>query len=319
MTTGALTTADYSSDRYMSHRTAHIAEHDHVLGAIVVEVDTEKRFHFRQVQADSHGAFADLGKMYSADHVADYPPEALILGDLHDGETDAVAFGCFITDKDSVLNVCNPKTLFIHDGFNGLTVNHHEAKNTIIQALRTMTLATELYNYGTTLLKLSKLFEEVIIVRSNHDDFLDRYLQDGAYLHDPANLDIAAKLVNAMLKGLNPVRAGVELSTTLPSHVKWLKYDEDYKIAGVECGAHGHRGANGSKGNLRAMENAYGNSISGHAHTPEILRGAFQVGTCSKLKLSYNIGPSSWLHASALIYANGQRQILNVIDGKWRA
>ena len=317
MTTGACTLPDYSSDRFMSHRTAHIADHDHVIGAIIVEVDDERRFHFRQVQANHKGHFANLGKMYGADGAQEYLPEALILGDLHDGETDPVAFGAMITDEDSVLNVCKPKKIFIHDGFNGLSVNHHEAKNTITQALKTITLHEELYQYFLTLNKLSKLFAEVNIVKSNHDDFLNRYIQDGGYIHDPANLDVALKIATAMMAGKDPVQAGVELHGALPPNIRWLEYDEDYKIAGVECGAHGHRGSNGARGSLKAMENAYGNSISGHAHTPEILRGAWQVGTTSRLNLSYNKGPSSWLHSSCLLYSNGQRQVLNVIDGRW--
>ena len=89
-------------------------------------------------------------------------------------------------------------------------------------------------------------------------------------------------------------------------------------MANVELGAHGDKGANGARGSLHAMENAYGNSVSGHSHSPEILRGAWQVGTCSYLKLEYNQGPSSWLHSSCLLYPNGARQLINVIGGQWR-
>ena len=29
--------------------------------------------------------------------------------------------------------------------------------------------------------------------------------------------------------------------------------------------------------------------------------------------------PSSWLHTDALIYRNGKRTLLNIIEGNWRA
>ncbi len=89
-------------------------------------------------------------------------------------------------------------------------------------------------------------------------------------------------------------------------------------MADIELGAHGDKGANGARGSLLAMENAYGNSVSGHSHTPEILRGAWQVGTTSLLKLEYVKGPSSWMHTSCLVYPNGSRQLINAINGLWR-
>ena len=65
-------------------------------------------------------------------------------------------------------------------------------------------------------------------------------------------------------------------------------------------------------------ENAYGLSVTGHAHTPEILRGAWQVGTTSKLNLDYTKGsPSSWFQTACLVYPNGSRQLISVVDGKW--
>ena len=66
------------------------------------------------------------------------------------------------------------------------------------------------------------------------------------------------------------------------------------------------------------MEKSYGLSVTGHAHGPEILRGAYQNGTMSKLKLSYNEGPSDWVHANTVVYANGMRQLINSFEGDWR-
>jgi hypothetical protein len=122
-----------------------------------------------------------------------------------------------------------------------------------------------------------------------------------------------------MLDGGDPLKYGVEMHGLKTNKVKCLMRDEDFKIARIQLGAHGDLGANGARGSLRAMEAAYGNSVSGHSHSPEILRGAWQCGTSSYLKLSYNRGPSSWMHSSCLVYPNGSRQLINSINGEWKA
>lgn len=326
MTTGALTVAKYTTDRYMSERTAYIAENDHVLGGIIVEIQDDKRFHYRQVQADRNGHFVDLGRFYRGTKVSTLRPEALVLGDLHSGETDLDAIGVFVFGPDSVCSVTRPKMLVVHDGFNGRSISHHESHNRILRAQRArenhLDLQTELEEYARDLNHLASVdgVEQLVIVQSNHDEFLHRYLREGRYEEDPKNFLVGLKLATAMVEGApNPVRTGVEwIGIPSASKIRWLSRDEDFKIANIELGAHGDKGANGARGSLPAMENAYGNSVSGHSHTPEILRGAWQVGTCSKLKLDYNQGPSSWLHSSCLVYPNGMRQLINVIGGEWR-
>lgn len=326
MTTGALTKPNYSTERYMSKRTAYIADNDHVIGAIIVEVEDDQIFHFRQVQADKSGNFVDLGVMYMADgSTKPVRPEALVLGDWHSGETDYAAMRAFVTGKDSVLNTTKPKRLVIHDGFNGRSISHHEVKNKILRAQRAkqnhLSLGAELEEYAKDLEMMASypFIEEIVISQSNHDEFLNRYLAEGRYIEDAQNHEIALQLASAMLTGTNPIKAFMEKrGIKNGKKIRWLSRDEDYKIAHIELGAHGDLGANGARGSLYAMEHAYGNSVSGHAHTPEVLRGAWQVGTCSLLKLNYNRGPSSWLHSSCLVYPNGSRQLINIIDGMWK-
>ena len=53
MTTGAITIPDYTSANYMSNRTAYIAEYDHVMGGLIVEIGNSDEYHFRQFQCDN--------------------------------------------------------------------------------------------------------------------------------------------------------------------------------------------------------------------------------------------------------------------------
>lgn len=328
MTTGAVTVPKYDTSRYMSERTAYLAANDHVLGGLIVEIKDNRRFYFRQVQADRNGHFIDLGVFYKGNKTTLVRPAALVLGDWHSGETDPRASDAFLFGKKSLFSAVLPKSLVIHDGFNGRSISHHEAKNKVLRAQRAeaqhLDLLSEGKGYAQDLRKMFSLpaLEKIVVSRSNHDDFLSRYLTEGRYEFDPHNYLLGLKLAASMVEGHdNPVRTLVEHifgpKYTPQTKIQWLSRDEDYKIANIELGAHGDKGANGSRGSLMTMEHAYGNSVSGHAHSPEVLRGAWQVGTCSYLKLNYNEGPSSWLHSSCLVYENGMRQLINVIDGQW--
>lgn len=321
MTTGAITKSEYLPRKYMNARTSYIAHHDHVMGAIVVEIENDNIYHYRQVQSNSKGEFVDLGLCYSESRVTKMSPEAFVLGDSHVTETDESAEKAW----EEVFEDTECKDVILHDMFSGVSINHHEEHNKINRARLAMenklSLMDELKEVGKFIDKWTSKARRVIIVDSNHHDFLSKhYLQKGKYIEDPQNHYLGCLLAVAMLEGKNPLQYAMEKIVKIknPEKVLWLKRDQDYKIAGIELGCHGDKGSNGSRGSLRAMENAYGNSVSGHAHTPMILRGAWQVGTSSHLKLDYNQGPSSWLHTSCLVYKNGSRQLINSIRGQWR-
>jgi hypothetical protein len=89
-------------------------------------------------------------------------------------------------------------------------------------------------------------------------------------------------------------------------------------IEGIEIGYHGDRGPNGARGSRNAFSKIGVKTVIGHSHSPGIRDGAYQTGTSSRLKLEYNSGPS-WLHTHCVIYPNGKRSLINIIDGKWRA
>lgn len=318
MTTGAITKPNYTTDSYMSERTAYIANHDHVVGALIVEVEDEEHYYFRQIQADTDGTFIDIGKRYTPKSASAEAADSLVLGDWHSGETDPAAIACWKQVADAV----KPERVVLHDVFNGLSINHHEKDMQILKAQRAemnqLRLEDEIVGLADDLSMLSDWTDELVIVRSNHDEFLERYLQSGFYVKDPQNHRYALDLAAAMIDGMDPLQYAVEKSgvTKGLNKVRWLSRDEDFKVAKIQLGQHGDKGANGARGSLPAMEAAYGSSVTGHSHVPEILRGAWSVGTSSFLKLNYNVGISSWVQSSVIVYKNGSRQIVNCINGK---
>lgn len=321
MTTGAITIPGYrSTERYMSQRTAYIAEFDHKIGAVLVEIKDDKYFQFRQVQAEyGSGRLIDLGQSYSVTGETDERPEAIVLGDIHVNHTDPVVMKA----TDELLKDLKPKRVFLHDVMEGESVNHHIEHQLITKAKRTMTLEQELISvkeYLENMKDKHPSVEEWVIVRSNHDDFLDRYLQSGAYVEDSVNSKISHKMALAKLESsCMAMQVGLDLVGLNTAKITFLKISDSYKISGIECGVHGHMGLNGSKSGTNAsMEIGYGAGVFGHSHTAGILRDVYRVGTSTKLRMGYNHGASNWTHTHCIIYKNGSRQLINIIKGKYK-
>ena len=319
MTTGAITLPAYQGKKYSQLRTDFIAQYDHVMGGLIVEIQDNVHFHFRQVQFEKSGNFVDLGVYYQEENMSTLSPKALVLGDFHSIDKDVVAVAAY---KD-LMKKLNPEVLVLHDTFDGKSISHHDQHKKIYRTMLSengkLSLEKELKVMADDLNSLSPLVKQVVMVKSNHDEFLCRYLEDGRYQHEPHNYKMAAILTGEMMKGKDPLKEGVEmLGLKEKEKFKWLQRDDDFYVARIQLAAHGDKGGNGARGSLMSMENAYGLSVTGHAHTPEILRGAWQVGTTSKLNLDYTKGsPSSWFQTACLVYPNGSRQLVSVVDGKW--
>jgi hypothetical protein len=316
MSTGAITAPNYATASILNNKSEYIAENDHVMGGIIVELDDNDAFHFRQIQADASGNFVDLGTLYGKNGTKSMAPSAFILGDWHSGETDAIAATAFL----NLSKKLKVDTLVMHDVFSGISVNHHAVHRKIEQAKLAsegkLDLKSELQGLAADLNKIQDYAKNVVVVKSNHEEFLERYLQEARYVDDPHNHRLALELAAAYFDGSNPVQYYVEKLSGVKTKARWLKRDEDYSVAGIHLGNHGDLGANGARGSATSLEAAHTNVVYGHSHTPEILRGAWCVGTTSLLTLSYNRGPSSWFHTSCLVYPNGMRQLVNCVDGK---
>lgn len=310
-TTGAITKPNYNDNRI-----GRIAHGDHVYGAIVAEIVDDKHYHVRPIRALYNGTFIDLGIKYDGEKDPSQAGlEAIVFGDWHVGDTNQTVEKV----NHELIKTFNPKRIILHDVFNGHSVNHHNVDKSISRAseLDRHNLEKELSDNYNTLKYLSDGPHKTIVVASNHHEFLNRYLESGRYVNDPANLKIAAKLIPDFIDGKNPYEVGVNLFGKLPN-TKFLRRDEDYKVLGWQLGAHGDKGVNGARPGINSTEASFGKSITGHTHTPEVLRNTVVVGTSTNLRLNYTDGPSTWMNTHAFLYDNGQVQLVNIIDGKYR-
>lgn len=315
MTTGACTKPNYRASKK-----GIIASKDHVVGGLIVEVEDTKIYHYRQIQASRDGSFVDLGIRYSASgKTKKEKVEALIPGDWHVGSTDPVVSGVV----DGLLSAFNPKYLILHDFFDGISINHHIEHKILQKAnMRHLNdLSLELGMARGELVRLASKANNVLVVKSNHDEFIDKYIDEAKYLNDERNHIIGLKLALSKAIGNDPFESSMRGTHANLKNVRFLQDDESFRITPkqIEVAVHGHKGPNGSSGSIKSLERAYGAIVHGHTHSPSILRDSYCVGTSTHLRLSYNKGPSSWMQTLCVVYQDGTRQLLNVINGKIKA
>jgi hypothetical protein len=319
MTTGAITVPDYSTDKSMSKRTSYLAEEDHVMGGIVVEIENDSIFHFRQVQFDKDGSFYDLGWKYLPDGTVEEVEETkCVFGDTHVGSHCPEVNECL----KQITSYVNCEEIIVHDIFDNRFNNHHDQGKYVTRAKLAKKGLTNLMREGFKVKEWlddwSERVDKITIVKANHDEALDRYIDEGRWLKDHENFYDVLDLVKASMDDKDPLKFLIEEKVGInhPEKINWLQRDEDYVVYGIENGAHGDKGSNGSRGSLRSIEKAYYKATVGHSHSPGIWREVYQVGTSTYLKLSYNSGPSSWLNTMCIEYPNGQRQLVSIVRGK---
>lgn len=316
MTPGACTLPNYYSNKFVSKRLSYIAEYDHTFGAIIIEIQDDKIFHFRQIQTDLSGSFIDCGVEYSKDGSRKNVPVNIVFGDLHSTNIDYEVFTSFM----DFFKPMQIEQIFLHDVFDGYSISHHVStikEKALRHKYRKSNLVSELNETMTIIEDIDYELKpkRINIVKSNHDEFLSRYLAEGRYVNDPENHEISLSIAKALFTDEDILAKGFEVVSGEKNPDNWIFLDRSssVKIGGIECGSHGDLGTNGAKPSLSSLENVYGNCVVGHNHTAAIQRGVFRVGTLSKLDMGYNRGPSSWTHTCCLVYENGQRQLVNYV------
>lgn len=312
--TGAIT----NSENYTNTRQGALGKQDHILGGLIVEIADQKLFHLRQIQADKNGNFYDLNKYYTQDKIEAAQAEGFVLGDYHAGFQEETAVNAFM----ECTQLTKPKFIFLHDLFDGFSISHHHVHDIVTQTNRPdyiNTLEKELNIVGTELLRWTRKFPETkfVVVRSNHDAHLDKYIFEGRYINDRFNHRLSLQLAMWLLDGYNPIQKYIETNFKIPNLI-WLKRDQDFKIGDINLSNHGDGGPDGARATMLNLETSFGNCVIGHTHSPAIYRNVWRAGTTSVLKRDYNKGPSSWLNSSVLVYKTGQRQIVTSIEGKWK-
>ncbi|XAI95939.1 hypothetical protein [Microcystis phage Mwe-JY26] len=343
MTTGAVTMPNY-----VKKRAGIIAGFHHVIGAVLVEVDGEGDWFARHLIADEDGDFQDLNTIVEDGQVSTgWRVEAINWGDIHYPYFDpnvaafgwgAASDGASVPDEASVmLDVLEPTYQFLHDVSDFRARNHHELRDPHVQFERWFHREEDIRkcfrDMSHFLETFRRPFSEVVVVESNHDLAFDRWLREADWKTDPVNAEL---YLEANLRKLQAIKEEDAEFSVLQwamlredagdiSDVQFLKEDQSFVICakaddtGIECGMHGHLGANGSRGTPRQFTRMGPKANTGHTHSPSIIDGIYTAGTSSLLHMGYNKGLSSWSHSHVVTYPNGKRTIVTMKNGKWRA
>jgi len=310
-----LTTGSVSIENYTDTKVGKKGEFHHTYGFVIVELDGDD-FHIRQVTADEDGTFYDLEYCVFGGIVSNHnEPTVIVFGDLHLGETndDALRVSFEMANKLK----CNQ--IILHDAFNGHSISHHE-RNQPFQLLKREEDGTDdLFNELSNLAEFFDSHSEYNfgVVRSNHDEFLDRWLNDVDWRktgNKMAYLQLATMLaMDETGKGVIPLY----LNNVGVTNAFCLGIDDSLRVLDWELGVHGHIGANGSRGSAIQFAQMNTKTITGHTHSPVRLDGHLSVGTLTHLRVGYNKGLSSWMNTNVVIYPNGKAQHVHIVNNKY--
>lgn len=345
------TTGTVTQRNYIAKKEGLKAEFHHGYGALLVEVDSDGNWFCRQLNSDSDGVIYDLTLQAKDGQVTDgHRVAAITWGDIHVGtvppEVMAMLWGsCYPKEKDpSMIDALEPSYQFMHDVLDFRARNHHDRGNPH-RAFEKHVWGKD--DVGEELIKVAAMLGftssrdwcQTIVVDSNHDNAMMRWLREGDYKTDPRNavlfLEAQARVYRAIAERDNSfhlvewaVKGAAEKfgrGGGGPAHdIRFLRADESFVICpdangGIECGMHGDHGPNGARASLRGFAKMGRKSNTGHGHSAGIEDGAYRSGITGDLDQGYNSGPSSWSRSHIVTYQSGKRAIVTCYNSKWRA
>lgn len=325
------TTGTLGQMNYIQKRAGIRAEFHHVYGALLVEVDSEGEWWVRHLIADGRGTFTDLdvrvenGECREGEFV-----EAINWGDVHVAQAEPwiqeMAWG-----EGGMLDELRPSYQFMHDTLDFYRRNHHDRGDPHhrfrLWRAGEESVREECAEVASFLADFShRDFCQTIVVDSNHDGALSRWLREADYRADPVNALFFLERQLAAYRAMDEQDGDFHLvedtlkSLGCPDDVRFLRTDEAFVICGrVQCGDHGHLGPDGARGTPGNLARQGRQSNTGHTHSAAVIDGQWVAGTCV-LDAHYARGPSSWSPTQIVTYKGaGKRSMVTFRPKGWRA
>lgn len=325
------TTGTLTKRHYRQEKAGQKGEWHHSFSALVVEIDEEGDWFVRQLNAESDtGCFYDLDKYYTpTGAVKNCTLEAVNYGDLHGISIAPDVEYAMWEGKGNLLDTLKPKYQFLHDSMSNERRNHHNLRCPLYMFTQFSSQAEcvkEEVKLTTDLIaKLERPYSERIVVDSNHDRSLQRWVLEQDFKKDPVNaifmLELSLDLWKATESGkdFHMFENACRKVDNRMDSVRFLRQDESFMICNnIECGNHSDTGNNGGKGSVTSFQKLGKRHNIGHSHQCTIKDGVYQSGMSGSLDQGYNKGGSSWSHSHILTYPNGKRTIVTQRGKKWR-
>lgn len=275
------TTGSVTNSTYTQTKQGEKANFNHSYSALVVEEDSDiNSFHVRVLNSDTNGSFYDVDRYYDAKTISlntDIP--AIIIGDEHIIHVDPAVTAATFTAHNSIVKTLNPQNIVRHDSLDFYAANHHHQKQVFTQYAKFISgkndAAAELNITMDYILKTTPSNSKSIIISSNHNDHLCRWLQECNPKLEPWNALLYHELMYLMLKNTKMGKSGAEYPNPFAlwfennydsDSVKFVSGYESFELFGIELAFHGHQGTNGSKGTAEQFAKLGTKTIIGHSH-----------------------------------------------------
>ncbi|MDD1442775.1 hypothetical protein MEO93_20915 [Dolichospermum sp. ST_sed3] len=290
---------------YTDTRIGKISEFHHCYGFVLVEIVDDTTYYIRQVVAKQDGSFNDLYYNVSNQIVKrNKACNVLVKGDIHYGNHDENVMNQSLNVLATKLK---PNQMILHDVFDGYSINHHEKDNWIKQYKnKDYSLKKEIDNLITWLQSIKHL--NPVIVFSNHDDFLNRYIINNDVRNNIKNAMEYLEYAKVLLNDEAPNGLIAHIVNKIIPTIKCLGRNDSYLVDGWQLAVHGMDGANGSRGSITQFKKLNTRIITGHTHSVSRIDGALVVGTNSKLDMGYNVGLSNWVQSDVIIHNDSKAQ-----------
>jgi hypothetical protein len=350
LTTGAITNPSYSDAKQVLKKKAdYVAENDHDLACLVIEIVDGIFFHEREMQADIDGSIVDLttsGPVRYFPNGSAKPEQALNFNvpDWHHGET---AEDCYqVWPK--LAKISKAKTVSLHDVTSSLGHTHHtigdKVKSAQIEESGFADPVAEIQGFADDMkMWLKSCKAEFYIVGSNHPEHLNRSVAEGS-LDQPGTYRTYLELALAMLDGNDPLQWGLKRYAGFSDkRVTFLSRESRHVLKNtfgeMALHFHGDKGNDGAKnsGQSQGIAISAGCAVINHLHSPKIIagntlggagNGGVWVGgtsTCvdgeNRPGYARGGGGSSWLKTGTFVYGskNGRflRQQITLVGGQW--
>lgn len=334
-------TGTITQQNYIQKKAGLVAEQHHTYGGLIVEVCGDGRWYVRQLVHGDDGCMYDRtycakdGKITKGHRVA-----GINWGDIHECSVEAHTYNIAFA-KGGMLDELNPYWQFIHDVLDWKARDLHAVWKNLPRdkfmnyAEGFDSVEAEMRGVSSFLKNIDREDTETVVVFSNHDSFLLRWLDCCDHRKDPVNarffLHASTFLYDYMWQNKrepNMLRWFCEGSwgdKKAWPRVRFLNQDESFIICrkhrgGIECGMHGHDGVNGARGNHRQFARMARRTNTGHEHTAFLDQwGACVAGLFGKPDQGYNHGPGSWSNTQIVTYSNGTRAAYTFWKGDYKA
>lgn len=305
MTTGAVT-----KPNYIRRRAGIEAAFHHTLGAVLVEIAADGTFFCRHLLAEADGSFYDLDVRVQTMPTAErgvtfgsvttgHRAKAINWGDLHVAQIDPdvarASFGFYPTEEkdgglrlwrrtygpDSILDALKPEFQFFHDVADFQSRNHHNLRDPhhmyALFCEGVDSVEDELREVAAFIDTTRRDFCDTVIVESNHDLALKRWLKEADYRLDPLNAEFFLECQRQSYRAIRLKNRKFSIfEHVLTEHfgpngihcdgVRFLREDESFTVLDIEYGMHGHLGANGARGSPQAFTKMGPKAVTGHTH-----------------------------------------------------